>query len=344
MAVAAGARAKGEANQRALDVVGAAESSSAPSLSAELRCATRTACGVAAHQLPSHPSAVALAVPPRIRLNDRSMLLVLGALLALRTGQLVLDAVCGDALTSVEHAMSVPSANAISSDALAVPGPLVLQTFVNPQRKVYRLATFTKAQRLRPVGQPSDEASFFPGMQWTALHTKQCDTFVGWLFEPAGDAAARAAEEKRREAAAALRAAGQSSEEERLAALRGTCLTLKKGYWNFEWCHDKEVRQFHAVLTPAANDPNAQPREVRNPDWSLGVADTSGRLFRAADATKGYATRYFVGGQHCDETSRGRRSEVRIHCCATRAHLPAHILSVSVLLYTVTFHANQLTV
>jgi hypothetical protein len=86
---------------------------------------------------------------------------------------------------------------------------------------------------------------------------------------------------------------------------------------------------------------SAQPREVRNPDWSLGVADTSGRLFRAADATKGYATRYFVGGQHCDETSRGRRSEVQIHCCATRAHLPAHILSVSRILCTVTFHANH---
>ena len=41
-----------------------------------------------------------------------------------------------------------------------------------------------------------------------------------------------------------------------------------------------------------------------------------------------YITRYFSGGQQCDETQKGRKSEVQIHCCASRSHLPPHLLSV----------------
>ena len=41
-----------------------------------------------------------------------------------------------------------------------------------------------------------------------------------------------------------------------------------------------------------------------------------------------YITRYFSGGQRCDETQKGRKSEVQIHCCASRSHLPPHLLSV----------------
>tara|TARA_B110000208_G_scaffold58512_1_gene76537 strand:- start:355 stop:765 length:411 start_codon:yes stop_codon:yes gene_type:complete len=104
------------------------------------------------------------------------------------SSSLVLDAVCGDVITSLSHAISVPSAEAVAGSELDSDAPVALQTFLNPMREKFRLATFAQAQHLKPVGAPSTESSFFPGMQWTALHTMQCDTFAGWLFEPAPSA------------------------------------------------------------------------------------------------------------------------------------------------------------
>jgi len=111
-----------------------------------------------------------------------------------------------------------------------------------------------------------------------------------------------------------------------------------------------------AAATAAAASTTSNARQVRSPEWSLGVADTSGKLFRPTDAAQPYVfktfrfvrvtiryfyvtytfalffcryiTRYFSGGQQCDETQKGRKSEVQIHCCASRSHLPPHLLSV----------------
>ena len=44
--------------------------------------------------------------------------------------------------------------------------------------------------------------------------------------------------------------------------LTGVCAALSVDYWNFEWCHRKEVRQVHWDI--------ANAKVTRNPDWSLG--------------------------------------------------------------------------
>lgn len=98
-----------------------------------------------------------------------------------------------------------------------------------------------------------------------------------------------------------------------MRTLRGLCLPLHRGWWSYEWCSRKEIRQYHLE--------NVGGKKNRNPDWSLGIYESS-RVERyggdhqnkSASILKIIDT--FNHGQHCDETNSGRRSEVHMQCCA----------------------------
>jgi hypothetical protein len=85
---------------------------------------------------------------------------------------------------------------------------------------------------------------------------------------------------------------------------------------SYEFCHRTRVHQFHKDGTTG----------VQDPDWSLGDFDAVGRVERAArppSALPGYyASHFFVGGQRCDETGRGRASEVQFFCCPYARAVP----------------------
>ena len=101
-----------------------------------------------------------------------------------------------------------------------------------------------------------------------------------------------------------------------LARLEGRCARLALGWWTYEWCHRRHVRQFHAEASGA-----------QAPDWSLGgfartearrESTSSARASSREDAARelGRVTDVFdVGGQHCDETGAGRSSRVHFRCC-----------------------------
>jgi hypothetical protein len=98
--------------------------------------------------------------------------------------------------------------------------------------------------------------------------------------------------------------------------LSNACVTLTKDYWNYEWCFGKRVNQFHLeqknnVITKA-------------PDWSLGQFVKRIPVYRALseeerkqkkDARILELIEYFEDGQFCDETGKGRKTEVHIQCC-----------------------------
>lgn len=105
-----------------------------------------------------------------------------------------------------------------------------------------------------------------------------------------------------------------ASAEALLSALENQCDTLSAGWWNYEWCHRKHVRQFHV-------DSGNQ----LNPVWSLGRYNHSrDPTVRSEAANEGAPVvdtgsgmvDYFVGGQHCDETGDGRRTAVEFRCCS----------------------------
>ena len=69
--------------------------------------------------------------------------------------------------------------------------------------------------------------------------------------------------------------------------LLGTCSAVIKGYWTFEWCHGKEIRQFHLdVFDPKQHSHISKIPEhrkfvnvngkkmVKTTDWSLGIHNT----------------------------------------------------------------------
>jgi len=99
-----------------------------------------------------------------------------------------------------------------------------------------------------------------------------------------------------------------SEEDFRLSSLlNANCLQLSKGYWSFEFCHKVRINQYHAEANGG-----------KDPVWSLGEYDTSGKVERTrplSSASGYYTSHFYTGGQLCHETNKGRSSEVQFFCC-----------------------------
>ncbi|KAA0146080.1 hypothetical protein FNF29_08268 [Cafeteria roenbergensis] len=54
---------------------------------------------------------------------------------------------------------------------------------------------------------------------------------------------------------------------------------------------------------------------VRDPSWSLGTRSSKARRHRESTNPKYFTSHFFDGGQHCDETGKGRQTEVQYLCC-----------------------------
>jgi hypothetical protein len=124
------------------------------------------------------------------------------------------------------------------------------------------------------------------------------------------------------------------------ANLVGLCAVHSQGWWTYEWCYRREVRQFHAEQSSNGL--------VRDPDWSLGHFNGSEVVYGVNPGHKGsnveeevgahqdsLATRgnskeaetddrdapiteiiqTYIDGQMCDETRGGRRTDVHMRCC-----------------------------
>ncbi|KAJ8600584.1 hypothetical protein CTAYLR_008173 [Chrysophaeum taylorii] len=92
---------------------------------------------------------------------------------------------------------------------------------------------------------------------------------------------------------------------ELLSSLEGVCARLNQGWWTYEWCHRRHVRQFHQDHAASA----------REPDWSLGdFARSEGADFPVGGLNSAVDV-FDKGGQRCDETDRGRESRVSFECC-----------------------------
>lgn len=60
-------------------------------------------------------------------------------------------------------------------------------------------------------------------------------------------------------------------------ALEGVCAVLPIQYWNYEWCHRKEIRQVHIEVQNG--------KITRSPDWSLGSYERSIVVRERGDST-----------------------------------------------------------
>ena len=56
-------------------------------------------------------------------------------------------------------------------------------TFANPHGIVFEIGCFTKAVGCLPIGEASDEFSWFRGYKWRIVICAGCSTHLGWRFE-----------------------------------------------------------------------------------------------------------------------------------------------------------------
>jgi hypothetical protein len=97
-------------------------------------------------------------------------------------------------------------------------------------------------------------------------------------------------------------------------SLNDMCTFLSGSWWNYEWCHKKEIRQFHIDIDTVTNIAN------RNPDYSLGLYHHTEILREDVDMFNLTSPiikmiDYFRDGQQCDENRNFRKTEVHFLCC-----------------------------
>ena len=105
----------------------------------------------------------------------------------------------------------------------------------------------------------------------------------------------------------------EGEENTRLISLEDNCYTLPRGWWTYEVCTKRKVRQFHRETDGKIS-----------PDWSLGDYDAQGKIERVrpiSPVTGYYSSHFYTNGQRCDETGKGRATEVQYFCCPNTAHV-----------------------
>jgi len=152
-----------------------------------------------------------------------------------------------------------------------------------------------------------------------------------------------------------------------LESLKGSCFYRMEGWWTYEYCFMKSVRQFHQEKTKK-NDKEESTAITQ--DYSLGtywlpppaaasaadgeaggaskdgaggseLGEFRGEVREDAKSKSKYWAQMHGNGTHCDLTQKPRESEVRFVCASEPSHLAA-IEEVSTCSYAVTFRSDLL--
>jgi len=96
-------------------------------------------------------------------------------------------------------------------------------------------------------------------------------------------------------------------QEDPLKVLEGKCTVSRQGWWTYQWCHRKEIRQYHS-----------EEDGKRSQDWSLGSFEESSekKVAKKTFNSQYKPEIYSKNGQKCDETGNTRWTEVYFDCCA----------------------------
>eukprot|EP00740_Mantoniella_antarctica_P006237 CAMPEP_0181363218 /NCGR_PEP_ID=MMETSP1106-20121128/8570_1 /TAXON_ID=81844 /ORGANISM="Mantoniella antarctica, Strain SL-175" /LENGTH=296 /DNA_ID=CAMNT_0023477519 /DNA_START=256 /DNA_END=1142 /DNA_ORIENTATION=+ len=121
-------------------------------------------------------------------------------------------------------------------------------------------------------------------------------------------------------AAAASRAPGRdgSAVSELLEPLANACFYRIEGWWTYEFCHKRKVRQYHQEEKSTTNEYNLGEYDA---GATAALHDARGHFTEAPGGPTGSTERYhahvFTGGTACDLTELERQTEVRFVCAPT---------------------------
>ncbi|XP_004242724.1 protein OS-9 homolog [Solanum lycopersicum] len=131
--------------------------------------------------------------------------------------------------------------------------------------------------------------------------------------------------------------------DELLEVLKDKCLVRQEGWWSYEFCYEKKLRQVHledeklvqefilgnydAVATAAYHQKHSDSSVLKDP--------------RSKDASQRYHAHIYTNGTMCDLTNEPRQTEVRFVCSEPRAMISS-ITELSTCKYALTVHCPTL--
>ncbi|CAH9076126.1 unnamed protein product [Cuscuta epithymum] len=131
--------------------------------------------------------------------------------------------------------------------------------------------------------------------------------------------------------------------DELLEVLKDLCLIRQEGWWSYEFCYQKKLRQIHledekvvqefvlgyydSEATTAYNGNQSDISTLKDP--------------RSKDASQRYHAHLYTNGTICDLTNQPRETEVRFVCSEPRAMISS-ITELSTCKYALTVHCPTL--
>ncbi|XP_021899174.1 protein OS-9 homolog [Carica papaya] len=131
--------------------------------------------------------------------------------------------------------------------------------------------------------------------------------------------------------------------DELLEVLKDRCFIRQEGWWSYEFCYEKKLRQLHLEDDKAVQE------------FVLGVYDAEATAAfnqnlsdvstlkdpRSKDASQRYHAHQYTNGTICDLTNQPRETEVRFVCSESRAMISS-ITELSTCKYAVTIQCPML--
>lgn len=133
-----------------------------------------------------------------------------------------------------------------------------------------QLATFEKLINYRVQGKAQSTSTLFPGYEWTAIVCPYCKTQIGWLFKDVTAAQIMQTKDNK------MKKQQMKQWSSKLESMTNRCFFHPQGYWVVRFCHERDIIQYHQ-----------ETNGKKDPIYSLGTYDTSGRIERPRVITSG---------------------------------------------------------
>ncbi|CAL0320170.1 unnamed protein product [Lupinus luteus] len=135
----------------------------------------------------------------------------------------------------------------------------------------------------------------------------------------------------------------QKMPDELLEVLKGPCFIRQEGWWSYEFCYQKKVRQIHLEdekvvqeFVLGVYDPEATSAFNQNLSDISTLKDP-----RSKDLSQRYHAHIYTNGTTCDLTNKPRETEVRFVCSEPRAMISS-ITEISTCKYALTVQCPTL--
>ncbi|XP_023516524.1 protein OS-9 homolog [Cucurbita pepo subsp. pepo] len=131
--------------------------------------------------------------------------------------------------------------------------------------------------------------------------------------------------------------------DELLEALKEQCFVRQEGWWTYEFCYQKTLRQFHLEDDKVVQEfvlGVYDAEETANLNENLSDISTL-KDPRSKDASQRYHAHHYTNGTMCDLTNRPRETEVRFVCSEPRAMIDS-ITELSTCKYALTVRCPTL--